>query len=172
MERLTKRYSGEIVKNNDEIICSCFCTDCVKADCDFVRDCLQRLASYEDTGFYPEEIKRIHETLVTTQRLKKEQYDTLEKYLKEEAEGRLVILPVNIGDDVYYLTSAPSLAAGKPTRVEKSKCRGFYFDNKGIQICLDYDVQGSHGTYGWWRKTIFATRTEAEAALEGIYNAD
>ena len=170
MERLTKRidsvvcYVGTHKQYGEDIP--------AEVSTAGAREILNRLAEYEDRGIDPHEVKLVQETLVTAQRLKKEQYDTLEKYLKAEAEGRLVILPVNIGDDVYYLTSAPSLAAGKPTRVEKSKCRGFYFDNKGIQICLDYDVQGSHGTYGWWGKTIFATCTEAEAALKGITNAD
>lgn len=169
MERLTYREMPIIYEDTPILGYKDWPAAPVSASVRF-EEIVDRLASYEDSGLAPEEINRIQETLVTAQRLKKEQYDTLEKYLKAEAEGRLVILPVNIGDDVYYLTSAPSLAAGKPTRVEKSKCRGFYFDNKGIQICLDYDVQGSHGTYGWWGKTIFATRTEAEAALKGETN--
>ena len=170
MERLTCRRNDDGFKTANVLLRGkrfgpAFFPD--KADYQDYSDALERLAQYEDTGFYPEEISRVQETLVTTQRLKKEQYDMLGKYLKAEAEGRYVILPVNLGDDVYYLTSAPSLAVGRPTRVEKSICRGFYFDAKGLQICLNWDVQGSHGTYGWWGKTIFATREEAEAALKG-----
>lgn len=116
-----------------------------------------RLARYEDLGLLPEEIDELlHSTAGPLHR----------------RDDRLVILPVNLGDDVYYLTSAPALAVGRPTRVEKSICRGFYFDEKGLQICLNWDVKGSHGTYGWWGKTIFATREEAEAAMKGITNAD
>lgn len=159
MERLTCRRNDDGFINANVLLRGkrfgpAFFPD--KQDYQDYSDALERLAQYEDNIFSPE----------TESAIIKE----WKEWADAKNEGRLVILPVNIGDDMYYLTSAPSLTAGKPTRVEKSKCRGFYFDNKGIQICLDYDVQGSHGTYGWWGKTIFATRTEAEAALKGETN--
>ena len=52
-----------------------------------------KLAQYEDTGFEPEEIERVHETLLTTQRLKKEQFEYLQKFLRAQAEGRIVQIP-------------------------------------------------------------------------------
>lgn len=88
-------------------------------------------------------------------------------YEDAEEQGRLVVLPCKVGDTVYYLTGNPSLASGYHfNRVERTKCIGFYWDREGLQICL-YIPHGNHGTYGRYGKTIFLTREEAEAALNG-----
>jgi hypothetical protein len=93
--------------------------------------------------------------------------DKLAAYEDAEEQGRLVILPCKVGDTVYYLTGNPSLASGYHfNRVESTKCIGVYWDREGLQICL-YMPHGNHGTYGRYGKTIFLTREEAEAALQG-----
>lgn len=93
--------------------------------------------------------------------------ERLAAYEDAEEQGRLVILPCKMGDTVYYLTGNPTLASGYHfNRVESTKCIGFYWDREGLQICL-YMPHGNHGTYGRYGKTIFLTREEAEAALQG-----
>lgn len=52
-----------------------------------------KLARYEDTGLEPEEVVTVQKTLLTVQRLKKEQFADLEKFLKAQAEGRIVQIP-------------------------------------------------------------------------------
>ena len=48
-ERLTERYGKYInVQPKEEIICSNYCTSCGKADCDHIRNALEKLARYED----------------------------------------------------------------------------------------------------------------------------
>lgn len=48
MSRLTKRYNNEIARNTDGIECSNYCTNCGRADCDYIRKALLKLARYED----------------------------------------------------------------------------------------------------------------------------
>lgn len=50
---------------------------------------LNRLASYEDTGLTPEEIKA--------------KLDGLDDYQKLDAQGRLVVLPCKVGDTIFEL---------------------------------------------------------------------
>lgn len=89
----------------------------------------------------------------------------LAAYEDAEEQGMLVRLPCKLRDTVYYLTGNPCLASGRHfNRVEVSKCIGYYFDEKGLKICL-YLPSGNHGTYGYFGDTIFLTREEAEAAL-------
>lgn len=139
----------------------------VKADYQDYSDALERLAQYEDTGFSPEEINRIQETLVTTQRLKKEQYDMLGKYLKAEAEGRLVILPCKIESEVFGIW----LGSVVPASVI-----GFHFYEwrEGYSVRVMFDTRKISGTRDFsfeaFGKTLFFTQEEAEAALKGETN--
>lgn len=48
MERLTKRYKKEIIRNTDGVECSNFCTNCGRADCEHISKVLRKLAHYED----------------------------------------------------------------------------------------------------------------------------
>ncbi len=128
---------------------------------------VDRLASYEDSGLAPEEINRIQETLVTAQRLKKEQYDTLEKYLKAEAEGRLVILPCKVGSEVFVLWFGSVVPA---TAISFH----FYEWRDGYSVRVLCDTQKISGardfSFEAFGKTLFFTREEAEAALKGETN--
>jgi len=91
------------------------------------------------------------------------------KLLDLEEQGKLLKLPCAVGDKVYYLTgNLNSLGKGKFDRVEESKAIGFYTDRDGLMIRLDYNWSGNHGTYGFFGKSIFLTREEAEAALKEL----
>lgn len=92
----------------------------------------------------------------------------LATYEDMEEQGLLVRLPCKVRDSVYYLTGNPSMVSGRNfNRVESTKAIGFYWDEKGLQICL-YMPHGNHGTYGYFGDTIFLSREEAEAALKGV----
>lgn len=85
---------------------------------------------------------------------------------KSAPTADVVVLPCKTGDTVYYLTGNPTLSSGYHfNRVENTKCVGFYWDDKGLQICL-YSPHGNHGTYGYFGKTVFLTQAEAEFALK------
>lgn len=115
-------------------------------------DLRKRLAAYEDTGLEPQTISEI--------------LDSVSEWYDAHKEGRLLVLPCKVGDPVYYLTGNPILANGYHfNRVESTKCIGFYFDEKGLQICL-FMPHGNHGTYGYYGETVFLSRKAAEAALK------
>ena len=116
-------------------------------------DAINRLESYEETGLEPEEIERILDsygrgmTLRTenAQRLeiiKEISTDRLRELAQAEKEGRLVVLPCEIGSPVYS---------------HARKLDG-----------ADYVRE----TEFWWSdipqmgKTVFLTREAAEAALK------
>jgi len=94
---------------------------------------------------------------------KREVLKRLAAYEDAEEQGRLLVLPCKVGDPVYYLTGDPIFPRGYHfSRVESTKCVGFYFDEKGLQIAL-YMPHGNHGTYGYFGETIFRTLEEAKA---------
>lgn len=65
MHRLTKyhEYMGEkhisVDRDGGGIICSNFCTSCGKADCEYIRKALFKLAEYENTGLTPKQMREI-----------------------------------------------------------------------------------------------------------------
>lgn len=153
MERLTKRNADGSVAYGHNALASTFC------------DSLDRLAAYEDTGLMPDEIgELLHDS---TGPLHKK----LGEWIDADRDGRMLLAPCKPGDTVFYLSGAPSMSNNaRFTRVERSRCMGLYFDDKGLQIRLDYDWKGNHGTYGYFGKTVFASLEEAVAAMEGGTN--
>ena len=69
------------------------------------RQTWERLKEYEDTGFDPEEIadfmKRWEQTVEIGGMLKKYCIDHIRDLLHAEQDGRLVVLPCNVGDHVW-----------------------------------------------------------------------
>lgn len=105
------------------------------------RDRLHRLAAYEDLG----------------------SIDRLRELIQADKEGRCVVMPCKEGDTVWYLTGPPYLYF---VRVESERVAGVHWDSRGFQIQLR-NYHGNHGTYGYFGKSIFLTREEAEEALRG-----
>lgn len=130
-----------------------------------------RLAAYEDTGLTPERVETVKAALMgkclaEIKEINDLPVERMIELAEAEHDGLLVVLPCKVGDPVYYLTGNPIFASGYHfSRVESTKCDGFYFDEKGLQICL-YMPHGNHGTYGYFGKTIFLTREEAAKALK------
>ena len=97
------------------------------------------------------------------QYLSGEAADRLAAYEATEENGLLVRLPCKVGDTVYFITD----------KVNKAKILGFeMYNGKGWQIVLSTSsfiaatVQPcSIAEFG---KTVFLTRTEAEAALAEV----
>lgn len=91
--------------------------------------------------------------------------DRMRELVEADKAGRCVVLPVKPWDTVWYLTGNPSMTNRLCfDRVDSARVVGFYFDERGMQVRLDY-FHGSHGTYGFYEKTVFSTREAAEAAL-------
>ena len=85
--------------------------------------------------------------LAATQKELHEAKSELDKYRKAEQDGRLVVLPCNVGDKVYQIDAE---------RVYESEVKWIIFDCDDIA----FDERAIGGS-------IFLTREEAEEALKG-----
>ena len=119
-------------------------------------DALNRLAAYEDTGLEPEEIKELLND--STGPL----HNKLGKWIKAEAEGRLLILPCKVGDAVYFLWhhfgGSAEIVQGKVSMLQQKSDLSWKFrvSEGGSVFDRKMDDIG---------KTVFLAREEAEVAL-------
>ena len=92
------------------------------------QDALQRLATYEDTGLEPEEIRQKLRKLRHYEDLfDDEPYERWREIREAEAEGRLIVLPVEVGDMRPVVTCAECEFWGG----EHISCEGFARCNTG-----------------------------------------
>ena len=133
---------------------------------------MKRLTERLENGVINVKYASQHESaihrLVTIEDILGNEYDLdrLRELAQADWEGRCVVLPCKVGDTVWYLTGKPSMTNRlRFDRVASEKVAGFYVDERGLQIRLDY-FHGSHGTYGFFGKTVFLAREAAEKALE------
>lgn len=163
MERLTKRDSG----GNAAVDCDvCELGESRLANCGVLkcRNRLKdRLAAYEDTGLTPEDVKRVHDLLLTVQRLKTEQFEILEKYLEAEAEGRMMALPCKVGQEVFTVEDAAIYCAVDGAE-EVDHILEFEFGDCGLTFSTEWYEPRPVEEIG---KTVFFSREEAERALNG-----
>lgn len=101
-----------------------------------------RLAAYEDTRLEPEEITAMQRTL-------DEYHKVADPLLRAQADGRLVVLPCQVGTATYYIRYP---IAVYPDKSEPEIKRGIF------TLC-DLDRVGH---------SVFLTREEAENALEAM----
>ena len=118
-------------------------------------DAISRLAAYENTGLAPEDISGPwHELFLA------------------ECEGRLLVLPYNVGDTVWLIedpwTGSP---LKKPLECEVNAIKKY---SHGVYINILFDTRKFNGTRDfnieYFGKSAFTTREEAEAALKGEGN--
>jgi hypothetical protein len=91
----------------------------------------------------------------------------LERYFTAEAEGRLVVLPCKVGDTVYEVQRIRK-------RVQPLEIISVYIGRIG-ELFFYWELKDGVGIYQNTKgfgasqlgKTVFLTREEAEAALEG-----
>ena len=124
------------------------------------RQTWERLKEYEDTGFDPEEIadfmKRWEQTVEIGGMLKKYCIDHIRDLLQAEQDGRLVVLPCNVGDHVWADGREAIVVWFFGYKTERYLHAQFYDNMQYIDI--PFTEIG---------KTVFLTREEAEAALKG-----
>jgi len=175
MRRLTERHIADY--NHAYMVCSGYCDedDGICLSCQKRQEIIDRLASYEDSGIEPDEIGRLIATNQTLSKKHAEMWKDLERYLKAEADGCLMVLPCKVGDFLYevdlpeygvivcevleslYINKhkagrkdAPVVACGTVT-VE-------VIEGHGAGSCYDFEPQD-------FGKTVFLTREEAEKEL-------
>ena len=138
MERLTERWGEDDVwvKNHDYVSAA------------------YRLAAYEDTGLTPEEVERSKleieagcvKAIARTYGI---DINRLRELAEADKDGRLVVLPCEVGTATYYIHYP---IAVYPDKSEPEIKRGIF------TLC-DLDRVG---------RSVFLTREEAEAALEAM----
>lgn len=115
---------------------------------------IERLAAYEDTGLTPEEIDELlHKSNGSL-------HEKLGQWITADQDGRLAVLPCNVGDTIYVISYG---------KIVDTKVRTFFFGHPSHRIedrkmrmirTTDWDISIDEiGT------RIFLTREEAEAAL-------
>lgn len=165
MERLTKRVGDGAV-----IYIGTFATleggempD--EVDAGGVRELLQRLAAYEDTGLDPEicaECKKFEDEIVASGKT----FNHLIELLRAEKEGRLVVLPVqpvltqSIGSMLYIIEDGEI--------IEDSLCEALIGMASNGEINIFYTTLSDQISFEQADvgKTVFLTYKDAEKALE------
>lgn len=119
-------------------------------------DAALRLAAYEDTGLSPEDFKKVFD-MAAVLKMAAQSLGTTPDHLRElvqaEQAGRLVVLPCNVGDTVWTLDGNDGVCCHQIRRFGRNK----YGDFACSALIFPLDDFG---------KTVFLTRSEAEAALE------
>ena len=127
-------------------------------------EALERLATYEDTGLEPEEVKNwqdIYNEILT--RTYGPFHQKIADLLQAEQEGRLVVLPCKVGDTVFDIF-------GGSVKEETIVSITFLISQSVKHMTIHAENHRGAITelellrFG---KTWFLTREEAEAALEG-----
>lgn len=109
MERLTE-WNGGQTRHAYYPRCfkePCYGSGCKIKDCPFETAVCERLASYEDSGLTPEEIKApfTEDTMINlaAQALGVEP-SRLRELAEADKDGRVVVLPCKVGDTVWFKT--------------------------------------------------------------------
>lgn len=137
----------------------CYGNGCKIKDCPFETAVCERLASYEDSGLTPEELKApfTEDAMINlaAQALGVEP-SRLRELAEADKDGRVIILPCKVGDKLYRVFAGEIFEH----RVGSMK----YFAIQGRWDIETYPfcpcVESSIG------KTIFLTHKEAEKALQ------
>ena len=151
MERLTKRMCGGWGLNDG----------CNLNTLDGMREVVDRLAAYEDTGLEPDEIAEVQAYLEPIP------FGRFHAIMEAEKDGRLVVLPCKAGDVVWVIDDCVRDWPGKPLPYKcwvygieiTGKRKRFHVEcyRTKRDFPFDFDQAG---------KTVFLTREEAEAALK------
>lgn len=133
----------------------------------------ERLKAYEDTGLEPEDFKKAFNEdalLKMTAQYLGTTPDRLHEWAQAAKEERLMVLPCKVGDTVWYIdggyykpkefckVSRPHQIVEISYKLQRRSGKileGFITDN------------GTRYSFNGIGKTVFMTREEAEAALEG-----
>lgn len=146
--------------------------DTVDEFVDCVKELAARLAAYEETGLEPEEIERILDSYGRGMTLRTENAQRLEiikeipinrirELAQAEKEGRLVVLPCNVGDKLYDVTLGEvreKIVISISMLLSKSVNHLVIHTENFRNAVTSYELQDIG-------KTFFLTREAAEAAL-------
>lgn len=169
MERLTEKHYIE--RDGYYVKCSetCFLEDTDCGGCEKIGALVDRLGAYEDTGLMPEEIMAALAVNDTARTFVEKMADfggaEAVKRLRELAEadkdGRVVVLPCNVGDSVNLIYQGRIIEC-----IAEFVNIGMVSGHK-VVACALADRADQYGvTFNAFGKTAFLTRETAEKALK------
>lgn len=100
--------------------------------------------------------------------------DRLTEYKTAEKDGRLVRLPVQVGQTVYVIVNLPINIIGiSPYLSEETVCDVSFRNSRALGCEWALYTDNYHSSYGGGDigKTVFLNRAEAEAALQELRDA-
>lgn len=157
MERLTKRQGNSVIIPIEQKRGQTFPVE------NPYQKAIEKLAAYEDTGLEPEEIgdmKTAYDENQMPYMLEATGSEAVHivDLLQAEAEGRLVVLPCKVGDEVYLNLDG---------QTHKMRVQGISVAAYSTNCIIHF---GGYPVTNLWGdefgKTAFLTKEEAEAALE------
>lgn len=159
-------------------------------DTEYSGKAIDRLAAYEDTGLEPEIIEEIYkewsyylnfvgkrntieDAVDDIYDEGKVDYDRLHELAQADREGRCVVLPCKIGNIVYEIrytaeNNSPRKHARKIFDCSVSSCT--WRMREQPDMCYVSEKKCTKSDFAFMGRTVFLTRAEAEAALEGMKN--
>ena len=159
MERLTRRIYGVVVYVGAENPYSTGQIPC-EVEPAGVREMMDRLAAYEDTGRTPEEVSTLIKDFSDLCTIVGEcgGISRVRALTEADKNGRVMIAPCKVGDTAYWVHNR-TVTVCRVYRIQMNR--------KGMFICLKSNK--SHGAFRadvCLGKTIFFSSDEAEKALE------
>lgn len=152
MERLTRRINGVVVYVGAKNTYSTGQIPC-EVEPAGVREMMDRLAAYEDTHMMPSDVTSMRMDMAIIAALfNGVDVDRMKELAEADKDGRLVVLPCEVGTATYYIHYP---IAVYPDKSEPEIKRGIF------TLC-DLDRVGH---------SVFLTREEAEKALEEMEDA-
>lgn len=173
MERLTRRINGVVVYVGAKNTYSTGQIPC-EVEPAGVREMMNRLAAYEDTGRTPEKIDMDHEAAEQLRQLCQGcDLDRLEVLAEADRAGRLVVLPCKVGGTLW-VTGRDNVPRAMELEALDIRAVCTDEDNLCMSTCnrkqdgfCAYRLRNDGADIG---KTVFLTREEAEKALEAKSN--
>lgn len=146
MERLTYREELGVSMDKNEDCTSCsICWNCniPPRECKYINNVLKKLADYEDL----------------------------------EEQGRLIILPCKVGDTVYCIFSRYTKCTFNNEEFDECSCQGCEYDcdskkENYVQEMWAYSLDWIVTNLKKFGKTVFLTKSEAEARLKELRGAE
>ena len=130
----------------------------ISFECESVGDIVRRLAAYEDTGLEPEEIEKAMDIVKSAVSAFEDfGVDRLAELAQADREGRCVVLPCKVEDDVYINILGRTLPFTVISISQMSSTPTFKAQH-GIRLVYIFKADDVG-------ETVFMTRAEAEAAL-------
>lgn len=175
MERLTYGFStGNIhcwqVKGADNSLCKDVCIEQGDNGCTNcpLKEAIDRLAAYENTGLEPEAIEQIKLSFMGKAIAEIKEFEgisvaRLKELAQAEKDGRLVMLPCKIEDTVYIIRGERIIVATVEAihQWSSGKWKLSVHTDKRYMQWVGYEIP-----FDDFGKTVFLTREEAEAVLK------